>query len=355
MSLNSFQAVATTTAAAPAAPAPAPTTTAKPRPTAPTPTPTATTNPPKPTQQPTSPSTPGLPTLQSVTTNGFVHPGILNGTTTLEAARAAALAGKSPQKPAFDKMKGSRFASLSWTPHPTAYVGCGSYNVVDEGCTEETDDAQAAYTHALMWYFTGDQRHADKAKQILNAYSGTLKDHKFDTKVYKNGLLQAGWAGQTFTKAAELIRYSGAGWSTSDVARFETMLKTAFLPRVINGWTWTSANWQLTMAEATMNIGVFTNDRATWENGVGDWRNHVKGSFYLASDGSKPNFPANTIMKDSNYLDYWSNPSSTSPASRPRPAVTRPTPRWVWPPRWTRPRPPASRAWTCTASSAPAS
>lgn len=305
LGLNAFQAVATTLAA------PAPVASSSPRPVQPTPAPTATTNPaPAPsTPAPSTPAQPGgLPVLQRVVTNGFVHPGILNGTTNLEASRAAVLAGKSPQKPAFDKMKSSRFANLSWTPHPVAYVGCGSYNVVDEGCTAETDDAQAAYTQALLWYYTGDQRYADKAKQILNAYSGTLKDHKFDTKVYKNGLLQAGWAGQTFTKAAELIRYSGAGWSASDVARFETMLKTAFLPRVINGWTWTSANWQLTMAEATMNIGVFTNDRATWDNGVGDWRNHVKGSFYLASDGSKPNFPANTIMKDSNYLEYWSSP-----------------------------------------------
>ncbi len=308
VAVGAFQAVASVQQAAPVqAPAPAPTTTASPRPTTATPTPVATTNPTS-TAKPAAGSTSGLPTLKRVVTNGFTHPGILNGTSNLEESREAVRAGRSPQKPAFDKMKGSRYARLSWTPKPTAYVGCGSYNVVDEGCTAETDDAQAAYTHALMWYYTGDQRHADKAIEILNAYGRTLKDHKFDTKVYKNGLLQAGWAGQTFTKAAELIRYSGAGWSSADVAKFETMLKTAFLPRVVNGWTWTSANWQLTMAEATMNIGVFTNDRATWDNGVGDWRNHVKGSFYLSSDGSKPNFPANTIMKDGNYREYWSNP-----------------------------------------------
>nr|WP_240895178.1 alginate lyase family protein [Kineococcus siccus] len=206
-------------------------------------------------------------------------------------------------------MKSSRFASLGWTPHPVAYVGCGSYNAINEGCTAETDDAQAAYTHALLWYFTGDKAHAEKSKQILNAWSAVLKDHRFDTKVYKNGLLQAGWAGQTFTKAAELLRYSGAGWSTAEVSRFETMLRTAFLPRVRNGWTWMSANWQLTMAEATMNIGVFTNDRAVYDDGVGDWRNHVKGSFYLASDGPKPYFPTSTIMKDSNYLQYWASPT----------------------------------------------
>ena len=314
LSLKTFEAVATTTTTTPEpapAPTPVPTASPKPRPTTPAPAPsTPAPAPSTPAPAPSTPAAPGLPVLQQVVTNGFTHPGILNSTTSLEEARAAALAGESPQKPAFEKMKSSRYANLAWTPHPVAYVGCGSYNVVDEGCTEETDDAQAAYTQALMWYFTGDERYATKAKQILNAYSATLKDHKFDSRVYKNGLLQAGWAGQTFTKAAELIRYSGAGWSDSDVSRFETMLKTAFLPRVVNGWTWTSANWQLSMAEATMNIGVFTNDRAVYDNGVGDWRNHVEGSFYLSSDGAKPNFPANTIMKDNNYLEYWSTPKS---------------------------------------------
>jgi hypothetical protein len=245
-----------------------------------------------------------------VVTNGFTHPGIVDSAGSLEKARAGALAGQSPWKPALDKVKSSRFANLSWTPRPVAYVGCGSYNVVDEGCTAETDDAQAAYTQALLWYMTGDKAHAEKAKQILNAWSGVLKDHKFDPVVYKNGLLQAGWAGETFTKAAELVRYSGAGWSSADVARFETMLNTAFLPRVRNGWTWTSANWQLSMAEATMNIGVFTNNRAVYDDGVGDWRNHVKGSFYLAGDGAKPHFPTGTIMKDGNYREYWSQPKA---------------------------------------------
>jgi len=257
-----------------------------------------------------APAAPGLPVLQRVVTNGFTHPGIVDSAGSLEKARAGALAGQSPWKPALDKLKSSRFANTGWTPHPVAYVGCGSYNVVDEGCTAETDDAQAAYTQALLWYMTGNKANAEKAKQILNAWSAVLKDHKFDTTVYKNGLLQAGWAGETFTKAAELVRYSGAGWSAADVSRFEGMLNTAFLPRVRNGWTWTSANWQLSMAEATMNIGVFTNNRAVFDDGVGDWRNHVKGSFYLAGDGAKPYFPTGTIMKDSNYREYWSQPKA---------------------------------------------
>ena len=53
-----------------------------------------------------------------------------------------------------------------------------------------------------------------------------------------------------FARAAEIIRYTGAGWSNNDIARFEAMLQDVYLPLVIVGWS-NGANWMMTFAEAT--------------------------------------------------------------------------------------------------------
>jgi len=254
-------------------------------------------------------TTPGLPVLQQVTTNGFNHPGVLNGAASLAAVRANAAAGKEPWKSAMAAMKSSRYAKSTWTPHPVAWVGCGAHNSPDEGCTAEMDDAQAAYANAMVWYFTGDRAAAEKAKQILNSWSGTLVGHKFDTTTYVNGRLQAAWAAETFTKAAELVRYSGAGWAPADVTRFEGTLKTAFLPLVRNGWTGGGANWLLSMADATTAIGVFTNDRGVFDDGVGDWRNSLRSAIYLSSDGPVPALPVGTVITTSKLSTYWNAPT----------------------------------------------
>jgi len=53
----------------------------------------------------------------------------------------------------------------------------------------------------------------------------------------------------TFTRAAEIIRCTGAGWVSADVTRFTTMLKTAFLPRLIAGWP-AGTNWDWSRSAA---------------------------------------------------------------------------------------------------------
>ena len=89
--------------------------------------------------------------------------------------------------------------------------------------SEHLDDARAAYTHALLWAYTGNQANANKAIEIMNAWSSTLTEIKFDqprrpdngSQIWANGKLQAGWGGSLFARAAEIIRYTGAGWSST--------------------------------------------------------------------------------------------------------------------------------------------
>ena len=265
----------------------------------------------------------------------FVHPGILLGTAQLNFVKAKIAAGAQPwttalanaktNKPSSGANSGVVYSSLSWTPRPIAYVGCGTNRIPDEGCYDEMNDSVAAYTQALLWYYTGNNANAQMAIKILNAWSSTLIDHKFDTSVYPGGHLQAAWMGEVFPRAAEIIRYTytaPAGQPTLNVGQFSRMLKKAFLPHVINGWPGGGANWLSSMADATMNIGIFNDDRATFDNGVADWRAEVPAAIYMAGDKNlNPNLagmpisPPGTMYERATttraaFSDYWHNPTS---------------------------------------------
>lgn len=237
--------------------------------------------------------------------HGFVHPGILVNGAQLDFVKGKIAINQEPWTAAFDNVKASKYGKATYTPTPVAVVGCGEGGSgIDEGCTEEMSDAIAAYTQALLWYFTGQNAYALKSIQIMNAWSKVFKDHKFDMTKYTNGHLQAAWVAEEFTRAAEIIRYTKAGWLDADVERFSTMLDSAFLPHVIHGWTGGGGNWQLSMAEATINIGVFTDNQTTFAAGLALWRAQVPSMIYLESDGNKPIFPPpGTVVTD---IDkYW--------------------------------------------------
>jgi hypothetical protein len=92
---------------------------------------------------------------------------------------------------------------------------------------------------ALAWYITRIQAYADMAISYMNAWAQTIKAHELS-----NGPLQTGWAGSVWPRAAEIIRYSDAGWNDSDVVAFERMLKDVYLPVVIKGSN-SNGNWEL--------------------------------------------------------------------------------------------------------------
>ncbi|MEU1163951.1 alginate lyase family protein, partial [Streptomyces sp. NPDC005921] len=159
----------------------------------------------------------------------FVHPGVTVSKAQLDFARTEVLAGAQPWKAAYDQMMASKYADLNRTPAPRATVECGSYSNPNYGCTDEREDAIAAYTDALAWYITKDARYAQKAIQIMDAWSATLTSH-----TNSNAPLQTGWAGSSWPKAAEIIKYTYTG-SWANQARFATMLRNVYLPTVIKG------------------------------------------------------------------------------------------------------------------------
>jgi hypothetical protein len=215
--------------------------------------------------------------------NGFRHTGVLLNGAQLTFIRDKVAAGAEPWKGAFDKAKADRFGSLSYAPRPIANVECGPYSMPNNGCAEEYEDSVAAYTHALLWAIGGDEAHARKAIEIMNAWARTLRGHS-----NSNGPLQAAWYGAIWPRAGEIIRSTfPAGWPAADVDRFKGMLKNVYLPAVIGG-SGANGNWELSMIEASINIAVFLDDKASFDRAVGMWKRRVPAYFYLKSDGPTP-------------------------------------------------------------------
>ncbi|MFG1603333.1 alginate lyase family protein [Actinoplanes sp. NPDC049265] len=233
----------------------------------------------------------------------FAHPGVLVSRPQLDFVKARIQAGQQPWLSAYNQMMGSRYASLSRVPAPRATVECGPTSNPNYGCTDEREDAIAAYTDALAWFITGDSAYAQKAVDLMDAWSATIQRH-----TNSNAPLQTGWAGSVWPRAAEIIRYTYGDWP--DQARFATMLRNVYLPVVIAGDSRTG-NWDLTLAEASIGIAVFLEDRASYDRAIARFRAAAAAFVYVTADGVRPKYPpASSVDTPAELVGFWHNQST---------------------------------------------
>ncbi|AZM79499.1 hypothetical protein D1J63_34485 [Streptomyces sp. KPB2] len=234
----------------------------------------------------------------------FTHPGVTVSRGQLDFARAKVEAGAQPWKGAFDRMMASKYADPNRAPKPRAVVECGSYSNPNHGCTDEREDAIAAYTNALAWYITRDERYARKSIELMDAWSAVIRDH-----TNSNAPLQTGWAGSSWPRAAEIIKYTYTGtWANS--GRFATMLRDVYLPEIVNGSN-PNGNWELTMTEAAVGISVFLEDRAAYDRAMARFRTRTAAYVYLESDGDLPKtVPSQHLDTRDKIVRYWQGQST---------------------------------------------
>jgi hypothetical protein len=259
----------------------------------------------------------------------FTHPGILMSKQQLDFVKAKIANGERPWSQAYDAARSNFLGNITRPITPVPEVKCTdsqylppkvpSYPPV--GCEQLRDQANAAYTQALLWYYSGEQKYADSAIRIINAWATTHKKTWFDQprmvngqvvygqpgdnsdcpstnpcyQIYSNGLLFNAWAAQSMTRAAEILRYSNSGWSQQDIQKAETYFKTVHLDALGAGWASTS-NWETSVAEAWVNIGIFTNDYEIFNKGLAYWRQETPRYMYMQSDGVLPLNPYKKIV-----------------------------------------------------------
>ncbi|SNT41897.1 Alginate lyase [Granulicella rosea] len=237
----------------------------------------------------------------------FTHPGIL-----IDAAQLATMTsnvGSSPWKTALANAKASSFGSLTYTATPSASVDTDT----SQG-TYLMDDAEAAYTQALLWCITKNTTYATNAIAIMNAWSSTLTGGFNGSNEYNT----PAWAAGVWAQAAEIIRYTyvnGSGvsyWASSDITQFQTFLTGQFVPMLTNdrGQGNYGGNLHAATAAAMIHIGVFIGDPGTFFRGLWMWRYALPAYVYEPGDGSYPAPPIDwtaSYTTSAHMVTYWYN------------------------------------------------
>jgi len=230
----------------------------------------------------------------------FKHPGVLVSKSQLDFVKSKL--SQEPWKSEHDKMMKSKFASLSFEAKPWKVVECGYYSKPDNGCTNETESAISAYTHALIWYYTGDKAHANKAIEIMDKWSGVITGHN-----NSNAPVQSAWTGAMWPRAGEIIKHTNAGWDEHKVKLFEDMLRNVYLPTVSKGHSYFNGNWELSMIEAVGAIAVFLDDHNVFNHAVSMWQKRLPAYIYLKSDGDHPVLPPGGHVPENQIIEFWHN------------------------------------------------
>ncbi|KAB8162032.1 cell wall anchor protein [Streptomyces sp. 3MP-14] len=200
----------------------------------------------------------------------FTHPGMLHAQADFDRMRGHVEANTQPWLSGWNRLTANGHSSATWAERPTATIIRGGDG---QNYPQLYNDVHAAYQNALRWKVSGDTAHGDKARDILNAWSGTL------TTVTGNAdrFLASGIYGYQFANAAEIMR----GYDGFDLGRFQTMLMDVFYPLcdsflvnhndacITNYW----ANWDLCNMAAIMSFGILNDDQALFDRAVDYFHN----------------------------------------------------------------------------------
>jgi fibronectin type 3 domain-containing protein len=196
-------------------------------------------------------------------TTAFRHPGLLHSAADLARMKAAVAAQESPVYDGYLALAAHARSKATYTVQNTGQItswGRGPTNFQNQAVA----DSAAAYQNALMWCVTGNRAHADKARDILNAWSASLT-----AVTGADGPLGAGLQAFKFVNAAELLRYTEYdGWSAQDIARCEESFLRVWYPAVSGYMLYANGNWDLTAVQTILAIGVFCEERTLFEDAL---------------------------------------------------------------------------------------
>jgi hypothetical protein len=102
-----------------------------------------------------------------------------------------------------------------------------------------------------------------------------------------NAPLQSAWGGSKWSRAAELIIHSDAGWPAAAQARFIKYLTEVIVP--LNDFPHPeNGNWELSMIESIAGIAVVTENATLLQLAADMWTRRIPAYYYLHTDGPQP-------------------------------------------------------------------
>ncbi|MDD4822799.1 MAG: alginate lyase family protein [Bacteroidales bacterium] len=190
----------------------------------------------------------------------FIHPGLLHSKEDMERMKVALIQKQMPIYSGYLKfIQDPASQSVYKMRGPLAMVGRNP----TVGQKEYDSDANAAHQNAIMWCLTGNKEYADKAIEILNAWSSTLK-----SITGRDAVLMAGLGPFKMVNAAEIIRYTNAGWDEKDILQTEQHFREVIYPVIKDFAPFANGNWDAAAIKTMMAIGIFCNDRDIFERAL---------------------------------------------------------------------------------------
>lgn len=213
---------------------------------------------------------------------GFVHPGIAHSKESIAFVKSKLKADEEPWAGAWKELRGSRDADPRWKPRPFANVERGPSNNPNIGSSDFSNDATAAYKLALCWTLSGDESSVKKAAEILDAWAAALR-----TIGNHDARLLVGMSVYKFCIAAELVKHTWDGWPDEKQAKFGSMLREICYPIIENFYPSANGNWDASMLQTMMAMGVFLDDQAMFDRAVKYYRegegNGAIGNYFKES------------------------------------------------------------------------
>ncbi len=191
----------------------------------------------------------------------FVHPGMDQSAKDLQYLKLKVQRGEQPWKGAFEQLKAD--TDLGFTVKPVTHISQGGYGANDQGGKHLEAGSRLAYDCALLWVLTEDRTYANQTIAIMRAWSSTLWD--FDDN---NAKLIAAASVNRLCQAAEILRYTDAGWQVQDIENFERLLMTVFYPLLRYYFPEANGNWDGYIIRAIMTMGIFMDNRTLFDNAV---------------------------------------------------------------------------------------
>jgi len=185
----------------------------------------------------------------------FTHPGIPLSASDLATVKAHIQAGDQPWKGGYDGLASNGRSSLNYGMQgPYASVSRNPHIRRNEWMSDMT----AIWNLSLMWYFTGNEQYAIKARDILLAWANTQTEF-----VGMEANLDLGDYAYAYGGAASILRGTWPGWTAANTTTVQNYFNNVFWPATAcGGYALGPANkGALSMASGAV-IAAFSDDTA---------------------------------------------------------------------------------------------
>ncbi|WP_139999885.1 carbohydrate-binding protein [Paenibacillus paridis] len=173
--------------------------------------------------------------IRTTSASGIVHPSAGLNADSLELMQEKIAIGAEPWLSAFDNFRRTPSASLDYDVRNKSKVDPTqpAYTKIDNDAKakEAKVDAAAAFSHAVMWTATGDERYRAKAMEVIRLWSQIDPTNPVG---FYDSHISMGDAMQNMVRAAELLRYTNSdeesvwNWTDQDTTRFIDNFLMAF-------------------------------------------------------------------------------------------------------------------------------